>query len=127
MTEIIAIKFAEEEPSGLHQVENIRQFFKQNKYTWNEDTGVLRNQSEGCIFSFMGPFSLFKEDDAELPEIVFHYILSLQNDDKTIVSMISEDESGWTLEDTVADFYLKDFRASMIKEMTADTNKEVKA
>ena len=41
--------------------------------------------------------------------------------------MIAEDESGWTLEDTVADFYLKDFRASMIKEMTEETNKEVKA
>lgn len=127
MTEIIAIKFADEEPSGLNEVANIRQFFKQNQYTWDEDTGVLRNGSDGCIFSFMGPFSLFKEDHEELPEIVFHYILSLQNDENTIVSMIEEDEQGWTLEETVADFYLKDFRASLLKEFSESSDAGVSA
>ena len=31
MTEIVAIKYAEPEPSGLAEIENIREFFKLNK------------------------------------------------------------------------------------------------
>ena len=119
MTEIVAIKYAEPEPSGLAEIENIREFFKLNKYIWDEDSGVLSNGSESCIFSFLGPFSLFKENDIGdvFPDVVFNYIVSLSDKDRTIVSMIEEDDSGWTMDETLADFYLKDFEANLRKEV----------
>ena len=120
MPEIIAIKYAEPEPSGLAEIENIREFFKLNKYIWDEDSGILSNGSESCVFSFLGPFALFKENDAVFPDVVFTYIISLSDKDRTIVSMIEEDDSGWTMADTLADFYIKDFEANLRKEVNGE-------
>ncbi len=122
MTEIVAIKYAEPEPSGLAEIENIREFFKLNKFIWDEDSGILSNGSESCVFSFLGPFSLFKENDSGdvFPDVVFNYIISLSDKDRTIVSMIEEDDSGWTMDETLADFYLKDFEANLRKEVNSE-------
>ena len=119
MTEIVAIKYAEPEPSGLAEIENIKEFFRLNKFIWDEDSGILSNGSESCIFSFLGPFSLFKENDSGdvFPDVVFNYIVSLSDKDRTIVSIIEEDDSGWTMHETLADFYLKDFETNLRKEV----------
>ena len=63
------------------EIENIREFFRLNKYIWDEDSGVLSNGSESCIFSYLGPFSLFKENDSGdvFPDVVFNYIISLSD------------------------------------------------
>ena len=116
MTEIVAIKYAEPEPSGLSEIENTTIL---NQYIWDEDSGVLSNGAESCIFSFLGPFSLFKENDSGevFPDVVFNYIVSLSDKERTIVSMIEEDDSGWTMDETLADFYLKDFEANLRKEV----------
>ena len=122
MTEIVAIKYAEPEPSGLAEIENIKEFFRLNKFIWDEDSGILSNGSESCIFSFLGPFSLFKENDSGdvFPDVVFNYIVSLSDKDRTIVSIIEEDDSGWTMHETLADFYLKDFETNLRKEVNSE-------
>jgi hypothetical protein len=33
--------------------------------------------------------------------------------------MIEEDDSGWTMDETLADFYLKDFEANLRKEVNS--------
>ena len=122
MTEIVAIKYAEPEPSGLAEIENIKEFFRLNKFIWDEDSGILSNGSESCIFSFLCPFSLFKENDSGyvFPDVVFNYIVSLSDKDRTIVSIIEEDDSGWTMHETLADFYLKDFETNLRKEVNSE-------
>ena len=62
--------------------------------------------------SLMGPFSVFKEMEKPFPDIVFEYILEL-NDPKGVVLMMENDDNEWPIIDSQDDLFVGDFIESV--------------
>ena len=117
MTEVVAVSFTNSE--GV-KWEDFTTFFTECGYALtDENEGIFEHESEdkfkGSVFEDAG-YMLFEERDGLLPNEVFDYILSIE-DENALVSLGVD--TGWGVE-VDSEMNLKEFRKHFLAAQTEE-------
>ena len=117
--QIIAISMGEAEQRLKR--ESILKIFESEGFNLvDDDRGILFNtktsESFVCTCFEKTNYLLFKENEGELPEVVFKYIFSLTDEKNTVVSLGDEDEDRCDIVQTDSEYSLKRFKQAWLAE-----------